>query len=149
MIESTNVVPSAGRIPSKDHVIRYCGGSHLEKDGKPGPGAFMPRSQDQGCLSVNWLEYYSTLSDDDAKVESIRQDLDGQGITRRVSAVLALLRVGTLERNLAESNQLDVQTMHDPQPGSASHSEIRGLHADDLEIGVSLASVVRKRYPAK
>ena len=45
-------------IRDTDHVVRYCSRRNLDADGMPNPGAFKLRDRDDGCLSVNWLEFF-------------------------------------------------------------------------------------------
>ena len=147
-------------IPDHDHILRYIGAAHLDKDLDSGEwkilgSGFLSRPRDRNSVSYNWIEYYcGNLSD---QITQIRQctRLD-YGATAR----LARLNMGKicqyLKKQMPERNAITVT--HDPleagngKPGDPSHALMHNvLNNNDPQsemFGDFIAHCVRDTFPA-
>jgi hypothetical protein len=136
-------------LPDKDYVVRVCGGSHVQEDGKIAPAAFRARPS-EAYLSVNWLECLG-MADRAAQLDAIRQTLAAKrsvGATAR----LALLNVGTIHAVSSSGNAfVNLRVRHEPvtEPPDPSHSGIHGVAANDLNVSNSLSALVFELFPAR
>jgi hypothetical protein len=133
-------------LPDDNFIVRLCGGSHVQEDGKIGPAAFRAR-QAEAYLSVNWLEYFG-LSGRPNQLEGIRQALASKRLIG-ATARLALLNVGAVH---ASGNAfIRLKVIHEPEtaPPDPSHSGIHGVAASDLAVSNNLAALVFELFPAR
>lgn len=135
-------------LPDESHVVRYAAPRHIHDDGSVDGYIFRLRPQESG-LSVNWLEYFSSLTKPQ-QLEQVRQisrlNLRRNGRLAELSVDLArqeLLNLAFLHRPLEATDQY----LADP-----SHSEIIGLPPGDSPqaalIGDMIAALVQNLHPA-
>lgn len=104
-------------IPDPDHILRYVGGIHVEKDGTIAGGAFIAKPKDENCPSYNWLEILQGTLD-----ERVQQVRNATRMTYGKTAKLARLNVGQVRqfiRDEAEGHEATV--IHDPLEAEAGY----------------------------
>lgn len=97
-------------VPDPDHILRYAGGVHVEKDGTILGGAFIAKPKDDNCPSYNWLEILEGSLED--RVQQVR---DAARLTYGKSAKLVRLNVGQVRELIRDEAEGHVVTViHDP-----------------------------------
>ena len=140
-------------LPDDAHVVRYVSPSYMRDDGHVNGAAFQLRSNEER-LSVNWLDFFSSLD----KTEQINE-------VRRLSR-LKLSRNGRFaELNIDVAKQAvqavlpNLRFVHDPLPdddeyeADPSHVQIAELpplsdSQRSAMIGDIIAQCVQSLYPA-
>ena len=130
-------------IRGADHVARYCPKRKLEDDGTPAPGAFELRDNDEGCLSVNWLECFGgkTVADN---IPHAREALRRHYKTKK-SGKLAVLNVEVAKRAVKETLKVDISVRSDPLDGHGSHACVGGYATNNSDVAVTLSEMVGER----
>ena len=136
------------------NVVRYVGFTGILDNGRVDGSQFRRRSDEEG-LSVNWLEYFGSLTKEQ-QIHEIRQIIHR---TRGRKAVFAEINVGEVQRYLAETltairfvNTPAEPNCRFPQP-DPTHCDILGLPPAEsgdaaLLIGDMIAKRVKTLYPA-
>lgn len=135
-------------IRDADHVARCCSRRKLEDDGTPAPGAFRLRDSDDGCLSVNWLEYFGKGNVAD-NIPHARAELRKHYTTKK-SGRLAVLNVGMAKRAVKTTREVDISVRSDPRDGHRSHACVGGYLANNDDVATTLSEMVGESdiYPA-
>ena len=130
-------------IRGADHVARYCPKRKLEDDGTPAPGAFELRDNDEGCLSVNWLECFGgkTVADN---IPYAREELRRHYTTKK-SGKLAVLNVDVARRAVKETLKVDISVRSDPQDDHRSHACVGGYSTNNNDVATTLSEMVGER----
>ena len=131
-------------LPDADHVSRYCKPSAVASDGLPKVAAFLPRD-DEGHLSVNWLEYLD-CPDLGTAVESVRSTFQAKGYGLRPTGRFAVLEVGAVKTAAAEGLGRRLRIHHLPLEDDRSHAGILGYTIEDLAVAVELRALVRREH---
>lgn len=138
-------------IPGEHHLTHYCGFAQIhEDDGTIDGSAFIPREGEES-VSLNWMEYFSRLSEDQQLAE-IRLVLTSKMRRIGAQAVLAILNARTTcDQAVKKSRKISVK--HDPLVpppyDDPSHSGIYGLTIKDDVLGELIAQSVLRTVPAK
>jgi hypothetical protein len=113
------------------------------------PAAFMLR-EGEPYMSVNWLEYYSSLPPDE-RIQRCQQDflskwrsLTPQQKSRYRSAILP---VGLMASSIKKDLSTDLEVWHFDSKKDPSYAGIFGLPEDDLDTAEYLLGVVEGVYP--
>jgi hypothetical protein len=131
---------SGRHLSDNDHVSRYCSPLTIGKDGLPKVGAFQPRANED-YLSVNWLEYFGSLSTTDA-VRRIQEMFVSKGYTLKENGRFAVLNVKDV-RNIGREDGRDLLRLeHFPLENDQSHAGIFGYSTDDFMIALDLRALV-------
>ena len=112
-------------IPDDNSVARFCSAATvLDSTGHVTGAAFFPRPQDEGRISVEWVECVSAppLT---VQLDAIRASLSKRVVGYRASGKIALLRTGDVRNVVHENQRLDV--VHRPTHSSRCHAGIIGL----------------------
>lgn len=118
-------------LPDDSHVIRYAKPTLVREDESVGGEAFQLRPG-EASLSVNWLEYFSDISNPE-QVDEVRRR---SRLQLRPSGRFAELNVGRTREHV-QDELTDLRFVHDPLEAEAafeadpSHSEITGLPPAD------------------
>jgi hypothetical protein len=134
-------------LPDQDHVARYCKPKTLGLDNKPSRTSFMLRQAKDRYLSVNWLEHFGDIGQEE-QVAQIRRHIT-MGLAAK--GKFAILNVGrTLEHVNTKIGKTNLAILHEPMPEDPSHSGIHGYSYEDDSVADLIAEVVqRKNYPAR
>ena len=143
-------------IPDRHHVVRYCK-PRFVTDGIPDRDAFQLTEEDQGTLSVNWVEYFdyamlvNTREGREVGVAKVRDKIQlGLGF----SGAFAFLNVGVVKEAVEAGGGMSPTVKHDPKgpmPASGSrpargpdpsHALVYGFPDDDYGIAVELRALV-------
>ncbi len=139
-------------IPDTHTVSRYCPYSKLSETLRPTPAAFEMRPRDLEAehphLSVNWLEYWGTLSRD-AQLHTLRGIL-AEKMKIGSKAYLALMSVAAIHDTVQEIER-PVRVLHWPDVNNndESHAGIFDVEADLDVIAQALSRVACETVPAK
>ena len=114
----------------------------------PALTAFSLRDDDEGCLSVNWVEYFGTATLDSVKIavtEAKRRT--GWNIKPGGSGKYALLDVGGIRKATASIRKTRFKWA--PLEEDRSHSTIEGYKANEDELmALALRAQVKAVIPA-
>jgi len=128
-------------IPDLDHVIRYCRGDDTYRDGlRPKRTAFKPQRKHPRELSVNWCEYLSNTSFEDA-IAQLRQTA-GSPYPDDNSCYVAL-NVEDV-KNVISCLYPPPEIVHTWKQDNPSHSDVREFPATDKQIQADLASLAAR-----
>ena len=127
-------------IRDADHVARCCSLRSLDKDGRPGPGAFELKNKDDGCLSVTWLEHFGKQSVAD-NIPPAREELC-ENYTIRNGGKLAVLNVGAAKRAIRLTHGIDISVRKNPRDRYLSHACIEGYPTNDVAVATTLSDMV-------
>ena len=142
-------------LPDAAQVVRYVRPSHIRENGSAAGKAFRLR-EDEGGLSVNWLDYFAGLS----KAEQVNEVRRLSGLSLSRNGRFAELNVGVVKQAVrAELPELPgLRFVHDPPAANGaveadpSHSLVIGLPPyGDLRskvVGNLIARRVQGLYPA-
>ena len=97
--------------------------------------------QDEGCLSVNWVEYLGA-PDLPAAVERIREVFRRKNYALRANGRFAVQNVGADKTAVYEGVGYSLRFDHLPLDDDQSHAGIFGYTADDLAVAAELAVLV-------
>lgn len=133
------------KIPDSDHVLRYAGQNRLQLDdsGHPlalAPAAFKLRPEDNGKLSVTWLEYFHHCGPPrghDAVV-AFRQSMSNR--LGRKSA-FGIANVGRLRSELGAVGKR-IRILEEPTDDNPGHAVVTGYSNDEEELLELLATSV-------
>ena len=129
-------IVALAKIPEEDHVIRYCRGADtFRKELRPKHRAFKPQKKHPMELSVNWCEYLSTTSFEDA-VAQLRQT-SGSPDPDDNSCYVALSVEDVTA--VVSSSHSPPEIVHTWKHDNPSHSDIRKYPATDRQIQADLA----------
>lgn len=131
-------------IPRADHVSRYCGGSHVDKDHIDG-AAFQLRQTDR-YLSVNWLEYLRCTSRE-FEINEVRTALQSK-LQLGSTSKIAVLSVGNIEDVGEVCGIGRLQVLHEQEIDDLSHSGIHGYTVNDDVVADELANSIEETYDA-
>jgi hypothetical protein len=94
------------------------------------------RPIDGNALSVNWLEYFAGTQDNQL-IETAR----AVGTTKHIgkSSAFAIGNVAIIKKTCAKVGT-PVRVLYAPGNGNPSHSQIRNVRVDDLDLMAALAS---------
>ena len=138
-----------GEVSVEDYLVMSVGHSRplrkLDKDGLPSPGAFKLRDRDNGCLSVNWLEYFGK-GDIANNIQHVRKELRNHYKTKK-SGRLAVLNVGMAKSAVMTTCKVDIHIRSDPRDGHRSHACVE-YPANDNDVATTLSEMVKYMYPA-
>jgi len=138
-------------IPDSDNIARFCKPT-TAPNGVITAMAFMLRENDEGGLSVNWLEFLN-CSNRDQEIREI-QKIYSESLSVSKNARIAILNVGEI-RYIVRSETHDhrnIELLHEPIPdGDQSHSEIHNLEQDNEFIAELILEVLRDNdnHPAR
>lgn len=135
------------KLPSQDHVARYCGYTTLSEDGKVSSTAFrLRKDRKEQYLSVQWLECLRK-PDRFSEIQELRRILSGN-LTLGTTARIAVLHVGTVCDYVKECSGYNIKVLHEPQPGDPSHSGIHDTIQDEIMIAELIVEKIVETYPA-
>ena len=147
-------------IPEEDHILRYVGGRHIDRDTEDRPvilgGGFIARPRDGRRPSCNWLECLRGNLE-----EQVQQIRDAARMVYGASGRLARLNVGHVIREVAfrTMENREISIIHDPldpegdwiaDPSHALMTNVPG--EDDPEgelVGDLIADCVLESFPAR
>jgi len=122
-------------LPAENHIIRHIPWKLLIKDDQENiigifPQAFELREKDNGCLSVNWLEFFAANEEANitlalASVKSAR-DVP----TKSAFAIGLVQKV----KGICQKSNTSVRIVFAPNTNNPSHSQIRHFPATDLSV---------------
>jgi len=136
-------------LPDEDRVVRHIGWTKLIKDGDENvigifPKAFELRDEDNGRLSVSWLEYF--VGDKKAKLKATKKAMATGMRTGKLGPKSALGIGQIAEIKLAcKKVKPPVRIVYDPDDNIA-HSSIINFPRDDTKILETLAADVFTEY---
>jgi hypothetical protein len=130
-------------LPGKDHISRYCKPTSVTEGGVPTGQSFALRPVDNNTLSVNWLEYYGNI-DQDEQINHVREDI---GLKLAARGLFAVLNVGEVIDYIQNVKILSV--IHEPTDKDPSHSIIKGYDVYDQMVANMIAEKVIKTYAAR
>jgi hypothetical protein len=123
-------------IPHRDHVARYVSPSKYVNKVLDW-SALLPRPQDNGEGSYNWLENLGngTLQE---LIEHLRSALTTLRISK--NGTFAVLNVGRAISGMRDSvdPSIELRFVHTPKPGNESHASMFGLDHTMESAGVLL-----------
>ena len=143
-------------VPDPDHILRYVGGFHVEKDGTISGGAFIAKPKDGNCPSYNWLECLKGSLE-----ERVQQVRDAARIKYGGTAVLVRLNVGQVRQFIRdEAEGHEVTVIHDPlEPEETcplpdpSHALMTNVPNENKPQGELIGDLIRQCilevFPAK
>lgn len=147
------LVPARKALDESHHVMRFASRSRRFLDPEtdqylgPTPAAFALRDDDNGGMSVTWVEAFGSFS---AKSRGLaaaahRETLREKKLPKE--AIFAWAKVADIK---AAGNQYSkaLRVVHDPVDGNPGHSEIRHFTDDDLELLDYFSSFVFSEYSA-
>ena len=147
---------TSGDLPDGDNAVRYVRPTYVLEDGAADGKAFQlrPNRPDETGLSVNWLDYYVDIAEDE-RLDEVRRVFR---LTLSSSGRFAELNVGAAKR--AVRRELDaLRFIHNPLPpdeehaADPSHSLIIGLPPasgpKSALIGEMIAMSVGRMHPAR
>lgn len=136
-------------INDNHHVARYCKSRDVENE-LPNISAFLLRSNDKCCLSVNWLEYFET-SDQKTAIDKIREVV-GKKLRLDSEGIFIVLDVGGTKNTIYAIHTHMLQIKRDPKSKDRSHSCIILPESNQYLISKALAdnarNIVQGVYPA-
>ena len=114
----------------------------------PAVTAFMPRKKRVGeqdekkferDLSVNWLEFFGTVSRVQAlaMIRETKRDIRIGG-----NAKLAVLRVSTALESVREAVEIELVAFHSRKPDDPSHSGLSGYDVEDESAQLAMAEAL-------
>ena len=143
-------------IPDGHNVARYCKGLHVDS-GWPLAGAFNIRPEDEGSLSVNWMEFFNDYRVITTKVERKRA-IEKVRVMIQMDPTytgrFAILNVGLLKQAILTAGGYSPSVVEDPQdkkpadgkrperPPDPSHALIYGYQPDDLKVARELLALL-------
>lgn len=130
------------QIADTDHVARYCKKTAIAENGRPTPKAFMLR-ENEAFLSVNWLEYYRSLSLN-KQLDKIRKSFP---LKLTDSAKFATINVGKTKAYVKDNCGINLSILHEPSPKNKSHAGIHGYRFEDDMTAALIAEMVQDVYP--
>ncbi len=127
---------------------------HIKKSWMDGdfiePAAFRLRKEESGQLesglSINWVEYFQTLTPQEA-VAPLREILIRKGRTVGGESRFALLNVGTAKA--AAAAYTPVTIVSDEEAQDPSHALVKGYEAYNDQVAEELAKVIIATYSAR
>jgi len=132
-------------IPAGDHVARYVSPSKYVNKVLDWT-ALLPRPQDNGEASYNWLEYLGS-----GTVQELIARLKASLTTLTVSknGTFAALNVGRTISRMSSACEPSIQLrfIHTPRPGNDSHASMFGLDHLNESAGALLNDVC-ETFPA-
>lgn len=116
-------------VPDQDHILRYIGGTHVDKDDAGQPvitgGAFIAKPKDDNCPSYNWLEAIAGTLE-----EQVQQVRDAARMKYGGTARLARLNVGQVKQFIRDETEgHEVTVIHDPLMADDNHPKPDPSHA--------------------
>jgi hypothetical protein len=134
-------------IPDEHHVVKYLGPSKWNEGDDPDWSALLPRLQDCGKSSCNWMEFYDSYSSDEERMEQIRKGIiDSNSLKLRTRGAFVKFRVGEACTKL-QQEQRQVRFVHKPLGANLSHAEMEGLQHGDVVAGALLGGCVTANFP--
>ena len=134
-------------LPHRDHIARYCGGSHINEDDTIAPTAFhLRRNKNEEYLSVDWLEILNQ-PDRISEIEAVRGVIS-QRLRLGKTSKIGILNVGEVIDYVIDGSGLSIQILHKPVPNEPSHSGIYDTDQDEERIAELIAEKVYEIYPA-
>ena len=115
----------------------------LHNRGDPTGQSFALRPVDNNTLSVNWLEYYGNIGQEE-QINHVREDIELKLAAR---GLFAILNVGEVIDYIRNVKVLSI--IHEPTDKDPSHSGIKGYDIHDQMVANMIAEKVIKTYPAK
>ena len=131
-------------LPPKDHIARYCGGSHISEDGQIAPTAFSLR-HNEVYLSVRWLEFFEQPNRS-SEIEEVRRVLKAD-LKIGATAKIAVLNVGDVRNYVEEVSGYLIRILHEPLPSDNSHSGIFDTGQDEELITELLTEKIVETHP--
>lgn len=130
-------------------ISRTCFPKSVSADGTITPAAFMLRIGEE-YLSVNWLEYYVSLSQT-GQVQRCQQDFLNKfrQLTRKQKAKYrtAILPVGLMASSIKKDLSANLEVWHLGTKKDPSYSGVFGLPEDNLDTAEYLLGLVEGVYP--
>jgi hypothetical protein len=133
-------------IPESDHVARYVSPSKYTNKVLDW-NALLPRPQDRGEASYNWLEYFGTGSPQEliARLKAVITT-----IRIKKTGTFAFFKVGiALEGMLVAQPLIHLTFIHTPQPGNDSHCSMFGVDEANEAAGMFLNELCEEFLPDK
>lgn len=129
------------------HFFRHIKKSWID-DGLVDPAAFRLRRNQEGQfekgLSINWVEYFGTLTPQDA-IAPLRHILTGKNRKVGGESKFALLNVGEAKDAAAQYTTIDI--VLNKEKNDPSHSLVKGYEAYNDQVAEELAKVIIDTYP--
>ena len=123
-------------IPDSDHVARYVSPSKYVNKMLDW-SALLPRAQDNGEASYNWLEHFGNGTFQELIV---RLKASITKLTISKNGTFAVLNVGRTISQMSSASEPSIQLrfIHTPRPGIDSHASMFGLDHLNESAGVLL-----------
>lgn len=147
-------------IPQDDHVVRYVGGQHVERDINDQPvmlgSGFIARPRDANNVSCNWLDCFGG-----SLTEQVQQVRDVARVKYGARGRLGRLNVGQVVRQIeaGTDGRREVEIIHDPldaqgdwlpDPSHALMTNVPDENDPEGElIGDLIALCVLESFPAR
>jgi hypothetical protein len=130
------------KIPDEDHVARQVGGSKILPDGSADGAGFRLRAEDDGQLSINWMELFSRSEGHQYCIDAIAAVFQRKGRKVGSTSRFFVLNVGN-SKELMRPHGYAIEATHQPLDDDESHGYISGLEDDaaaDLLAQTAIAS---------
>ena len=109
------------------------------------PAAFALREDDNGGLSVTWIEYFGSFGPQEIALAANAHRLAQLSKSLPPSGVFAWAKV-TKIKQAALGFRKSLRVVHDPIDGNEAHAEIRHFTDEDLDLLDHFASDVFVEY---
>ena len=131
-------------IPENDHVARYVSPSKYANKVLDW-NALLPRPQDAGEASYNWLEYFGSCAPKEL-ITRLRTSLTTLRIKK--TGTFAYFEVGSaIEGMLAAQPLIHLMFIHTPRSGNDSHSSMFGVDDTNEAAGMFLNDLCEEFSP--
>lgn len=139
-------MPPRRPLPDTHHIMRYVPYQrllrHPETDEVLGltAGAFDLRPNDDGRISVTWIEYFGAFGDEARRdaAAAHREDLLSKKLSAK--AAFAWATVDAVRRRGAEHGRA-LRVVHSPTDNNPGHAEVRHFTDADLDMLASFVDV--------
>jgi len=129
------------------HVVKYLSPLRWKQGIDPDWSAVLPRADEDGKASCNWMEYYDSGSDEERMVLIRKGILECRNpLQLKPKGAFVKINVGNARARLQQESR-DARFVHRPVETNVSHSEMEGLsHGDDV-AGAILGGCVIAPFP--
>ena len=126
-------------LPDNNHVSRYCSPNKVENE-RPGTAAFVLSDKD-GCLSVNWLEFWS--NDLSVAVGRVQEE---SPLELKPNGRFAVLNVLKTKNAISALTKRQSTITHEPTDLVGSHAEVCGYTHEEFGVAAALALIVHSTH---
>jgi hypothetical protein len=127
------------KIPDLDHVMRFVPKQLQIRDSETDEflgivaDAFRLRAEDDGGLSVTWIEHYGPKSNETYVIAAngFRESRRTKTISK--SAYFVVGNIGNA-KSVALRYGKKIRVLHDPVEGNSGHAEMRRFTNEDLQL---------------